>query len=180
MQVNEVIQLLRHKRHDWMNQLQLIQGYTTMGKTEKVHATIQKTIETSQEEQKLMNLNVPYLTLWLLSFNWSHENHRLEFKIDMESQDLSYKDLTLLAYCEETIRILESQSDPESLYEGTLVIYKQQPSNVEVSMVFSGNYANTENIIGELEQLEFLTAAKLEDADHQQQLSMKLNVEIKR
>lgn len=55
MDDKEIITLLRHKRHDWMNQIQLLQGYASLGKQERLLDQIDDIKEEAENERRILN-----------------------------------------------------------------------------------------------------------------------------
>ncbi|UOQ46259.1 Spo0B domain-containing protein [Halobacillus salinarum] len=122
MENHNFISLLRHKRHDWMNQIQLLQGYATLGKQDKLLEQIDELKAEAEQEHRLLNSKADTFSLWLLSFNSSHSQYRLVFYIKDEV-DLSRHDLTITAYSRRMIELMEEHNVEGELYEGTLHIY---------------------------------------------------------
>ncbi|QKY69573.1 Spo0B domain-containing protein [Lentibacillus sp. CBA3610] len=65
MEEKEVIQLLRHYRHDLMNHLQIVQGYLSMGKMEKAQKKLTNYMQLLQEEGKLVNMHAPAFVFYI-------------------------------------------------------------------------------------------------------------------
>ncbi|MDY0408573.1 Spo0B domain-containing protein [Paracerasibacillus soli] len=61
MDSNDVLRLVQGFRHDLMNQLQIMQGYATMGQSEKVQQKIDNLVQMYIEERKLFQLNTQVL-----------------------------------------------------------------------------------------------------------------------
>ncbi|WP_245807711.1 Spo0B domain-containing protein [Halobacillus massiliensis] len=133
----EVIHLLRHKRHDWMNQIQLIQGYITMGKMDRLEHQVNQIVQEAEEERKLLNSSAYEFSLWLLSFNWENEQYRLKYLVNADV-DLSRHDHKLLAYAKRMMNILDEHSHSEELYEGTLEIHQPDDSKFKLSWNWNG------------------------------------------
>ncbi|WP_053071937.1 Spo0B domain-containing protein [Ornithinibacillus contaminans] len=98
MDAKEVIQLLRLQRHDLMNELQIVHGYLSMGKTEKVNAKVEEIIAAFSRERLLMNSNCPNFALWLMQVNWLHNNIRFTYDIHTTNRNLAAYDMTLTTY----------------------------------------------------------------------------------
>lgn len=64
------IDVLRHARHDWLNQLQLIKANLSLNRVERANEIIEEIIVSSRHESNLMNLKVPQLAEYLITFNW--------------------------------------------------------------------------------------------------------------
>ncbi|MFG6118968.1 Spo0B domain-containing protein [Thalassobacillus sp. B23F22_16] len=180
MRADEVMELLRHARHDWMNELQLIQGYASMGKMDKVKEKTNDVMQKAEEERRLMNLNTPYLSLWLMSFNWHHPFFRLTYEVKGETVDLRHKDITLYAHCEEIIRVFERFSDSSTLYQGKVRIELHTSDRVEISVVLSGEFEDMPHLQSTIQEKEFITAVEIDDIEQYHQVTAKMNVEVKR
>ncbi|WP_238941771.1 Spo0B C-terminal domain-containing protein [Bacillus sp. REN10] len=76
-----VIQAMRHARHDWMNQLQLIKGFMALGKLEEAERVIETTILQARQEAHLCNLCLPKFAEKLLTFNWEEHSFQLEYEV---------------------------------------------------------------------------------------------------
>ncbi|MGJ9457092.1 Spo0B domain-containing protein [Oceanobacillus sp. CF4.6] len=116
----EVIHVLQHYRHDLMNRLQIVQGYLSMGKTEKAEEKLYEVLNFYNEERKLMSLNVPAFMLWILEFNSSFENFRLTYKIHAEYKNVHISDSILLEQCQEIMEFCIKELDPLVLYQVNL------------------------------------------------------------
>ncbi|WP_198520860.1 Spo0B C-terminal domain-containing protein [Alteribacter populi] len=90
------VELLRHYRHDWLNQMQLIKGNLSLGKTERVEVLLNEIIEQARNEARLSNTNGEHLAEYLLTFNWEHHNFHLNFEVVSEPRDLKAKQMRIL------------------------------------------------------------------------------------
>ncbi|MBM7554628.1 Spo0B domain-containing protein [Thalassobacillus pellis] len=180
MQADEVIRMLRHARHDWMNQLQLIQGYASMGKEGKMKDKINEVIASAEDERRLMNIKAPYLTLWLISFNWDHPYYRLSYKVNVDDVDLSHRDITMYAYCEELIRIFERFSDPNVLYKGELNLEMGTDQYIRLLVTLTGDFKDQKKLHQELQGKRFIYEATMKDLQDTQQFKVTMNVDMKR
>ncbi|MUK86983.1 hypothetical protein GMD78_01020 [Ornithinibacillus sp. L9] len=117
METIDVIELLRRQRHDLMNHMQILQGYLSMGKTEKVGEKLQALIEEFHAERKLMNLNAPEFTIWVIQFNSVYSNIRLSYEIHTECNDLTLIDEQLKNTSEVISEAILRSGDDTELYE---------------------------------------------------------------
>lgn len=115
MEEREVIQILGQYRHDLLNQLQIVQGYLSMGKTEKVQSKITDYIQRLDVERKLVNLNAPIFALHLIQFDSLHTNFRLTYDIRTENRNLAHIDKQLLAYFQQIMAEIDNTSDKNEL-----------------------------------------------------------------
>ncbi|UOR12169.1 Spo0B domain-containing protein [Halobacillus amylolyticus] len=138
MSKEEMIAILRHKRHDWMNQIQLIQGYASMGKIDKVQAQVDKIIQESEQERRLLNSSACDFSLWLLTFNWNQDQYRLEYTIQRDV-DLPRHDQSLTAYAKRLLTLMDEFREKDELYEGSVQVYQGvEPHQLGVSWEWRG------------------------------------------
>ncbi|WP_231572563.1 Spo0B domain-containing protein [Halobacillus sp. BBL2006] len=167
----EIITLLRHKRHDWMNQIQLIQGYASLGKQERLMDQIEELITESEYERKLLNSNAVQFPLWLLSFNWNHEQFRLKYVVKDEL-DLSRHDEKLTALAKRMLELIDDHTLEDELYEGTVHLYQGFDSgSIGLSWEWEGQLHNGESLKQRLNNEGFI-ATVFED----QELSIEMMI----
>ncbi|WP_053070383.1 Spo0B domain-containing protein [Alkalihalobacillus pseudalcaliphilus] len=65
-----VIEALRHNRHDWLNVMQLVKTNLALGNYERIEELIQQTVQTCVNESKLSSLGIPKVATKLLTYNW--------------------------------------------------------------------------------------------------------------
>lgn len=148
----EVIQLLQHYRHDLLNKLQLVQGYLSMGKTNKVEEKLEELFSFLNEERKLTGLRTPRLALWLIQFNHIYENFRITYTIDIENQNLEHLDEILTTKCNEFMQYVTKKLDSNQLYEMELTIKETEGNqSIETCFFIDGfvNKSHTLNIYEE-------------------------------
>lgn len=80
----ETLQILSHARHDWLNHIQLIDGYLSLKQPEKARDVIKRVIAQSQNESELMKLKAPGFAEKVLTFNWFHHAFSLSFEASVE------------------------------------------------------------------------------------------------
>ncbi|MEN2765864.1 Spo0B domain-containing protein [Ornithinibacillus xuwenensis] len=138
MEAKDVIQLLRLQRHDLMNDMQIVHGYLSMGKTEKVKAKVSDIIEAFNQERLLMNINCPKFALWLIQLKWLHNNIRFTYDIHTEIGDLEAYDDILTNLGHVIIEsLLEVTHDSLQLIEGMLQLKASQES-IDVITTING------------------------------------------
>lgn len=91
----EVIQLLRLQRHDLMNDLQIVHGYLSMGKADKVKVKVDEIIEGLNRERLLMNSSFPNFALWLIQTNLKHNHIQFTYEIGTSNRNLQAYDKVL-------------------------------------------------------------------------------------
>lgn len=82
------IELLRHARHDWLNKIQLIQGYISLNNVERVKEILSDIIAEAHQESNLSNMYIPEFASLLLTYNWEGHAIHLEYEVlERESQE---------------------------------------------------------------------------------------------
>ena len=155
MEEKEIITLLRHKRHDWMNQIQLIQGYASLGKQDLLLSQLEEVKEEAEEERKLLNSDALQFQLWLLSFNWVHKAYRIRYFLK-DDVDLSRHDQKLTAYGKRMIEIMDGHIGKYELYEGTLTIYMGGQGTLGLSWEWEGFFHHPDGLKEELNNEGFI------------------------
>jgi stage 0 sporulation protein B (sporulation initiation phosphotransferase) len=88
VEAKDIIQLLRLQRHDLMNDLQIVHGYLSMGKTDKVKLKVNNIIGSLNQERMLMNINCPKFALWLIQLKLQHKHIQFTYDILTENNNL--------------------------------------------------------------------------------------------
>ncbi|WP_201713628.1 Spo0B C-terminal domain-containing protein [Rossellomorea arthrocnemi] len=103
-----VVEALRHARHDWMNDLQLIKGNLDLDRVERAKQVIEEMVLVAQNESKLSNLRLPLLAEWILTYNWSRHLIKLDFEVLQSESAHGLEDRRLYDWCKEFLEFLES------------------------------------------------------------------------
>ncbi|WP_281658284.1 Spo0B domain-containing protein [Halobacillus sp. Cin3] len=157
MEEKEIIGLLRHKRHDWMNQIQLIQGYASLGKHDRLMDLLDTVKAESEEERRLLNTEADEFSLWLLTFNWSYQSFRLTYSLE-QGLDLSSHDQTLAAYGRRMMEIMEKYKDKDELYEGTVTLYRGGQGALGLSWEWDGRFPDPDSVLESLQDEGFVAS----------------------
>ncbi|SDQ46509.1 stage 0 sporulation protein B (sporulation initiation phosphotransferase) [Virgibacillus subterraneus] len=157
MEEKDVIEILRHYRHDLLNHLQIIQGYSSMGKTDKVNAKIAEYLQLLDEERKLVNLNVPLFALSLIQFDSLHTNFLLTYHIHTENKDLKHIDEALVSSTSQLMNEIKDMADETELYEVCLQMCEVSSSSmIELKLNVNGNLPNIEKLMKNIESMELV------------------------
>lgn len=105
----DTVEILRHARHDWMNQIQLIKGYLSLGKIEKVQEIINQIIKSSENESRISNIRMPQLATLLLTYNWEPTKIVLKFEVE-GSGHYNDDETNLVNWFKEFLHILEESA----------------------------------------------------------------------
>lgn len=122
MENRTVVEMLRHARHDWMNQLQLIKGNLELNNVERAKEIIDDIIFLARQEAKLSNLKLPNLATLLITFNWEPHHFQLEYEIADINNSLENKlnDQCLTEWVRSFLHTLDHVVDPA--YENHLTL----------------------------------------------------------
>ncbi|WCK53632.1 Spo0B domain-containing protein [Aneurinibacillus sp. Ricciae_BoGa-3] len=79
--MNDLVEVLKYQRHDFMNHMQVLLGYLKLEKYTECEAYIQFLVEQAARESIISQLDYPKLTSFLLSFNAKYSEVELEVEI---------------------------------------------------------------------------------------------------
>jgi stage 0 sporulation protein B (sporulation initiation phosphotransferase) len=91
----DIVKVLRHTRHDWLNRLQLIKGNLDLNRIDRAKVVIEEIVIETQNETKLSNLQMPHFASLLLKSNWENPSFKLEYEVLENSETLLINDLEL-------------------------------------------------------------------------------------
>ncbi|MGR3765197.1 Spo0B C-terminal domain-containing protein [Rossellomorea sp. NS-SX7] len=117
-----ILDALRHARHDWMNDLQLIKGNLELNRVERAKQVIDTMVLTAQNESKLSNLKLPLLAEWILTYNWSTHLVKLEFEVGQTGYTHKLDDQKLVLVCKELMELLEANAGANAENQLSLII----------------------------------------------------------
>ncbi|MEW9675889.1 Spo0B domain-containing protein [Lentibacillus sp. L22] len=145
MNEREMVELLRLYRHDLMNDLQIVQGYASMEKMDKVKQKLASLMNYFNEERKLMRLDMPKFTLWLICFNSVHTNIRLSYHINMNPINLQAIDQTLVEECQSVVEMVKRLGNDMEMYKGILDL-NCTDTTLKVTFSLEGNFTEDTSI----------------------------------
>jgi stage 0 sporulation protein B (sporulation initiation phosphotransferase) len=79
--MKELIEVINHQRHDWLNHIQVLLGYLKLEKYDMCEEYIQRITAEANRDTLVSRLEYPPLVAYLLSFNALHDNVRIEVEI---------------------------------------------------------------------------------------------------
>jgi stage 0 sporulation protein B (sporulation initiation phosphotransferase) len=140
---NKLITILNHYRHDWLNDLQLIFGYVKLKKYDNLEGYVDKIKDKLEQESVIARLDVPSLTLDLISFR--HSNHTFNLKLEMEQGlQLSKEPVLTEAISEvimETLRVFQDAAHMSSEKTNDLCIHMNSEEKALILVFkYSGDY----------------------------------------
>ncbi|MBY6035325.1 sporulation initiation phosphotransferase B [Fictibacillus nanhaiensis] len=144
------VDLLRHARHDWLNQLQLIKANLSLDRTERAKEIMNEVIELSREESRISNLKTPNLSEYLLTYNWLKHPVKLFAKVKGESGDFSLYEEELLHTIDELCDVFNNSI---SGYEESSLTVTFKPEDLHVSFTFVGVLSNQEQTLENVKKM---------------------------
>lgn len=133
---NEIVELIQNYRHDVLNELQIVKGYLSIGKTDKVEDKLNDWIHKFNQERRLSNLNVPKWMLWLIKMTKRYANIRLYYTINVERNlNLSSIDDQLVDHSEQIIEWIYKVGNKNKLYDINVEL-KEKTNSSEILVSF--------------------------------------------
>ncbi len=102
-----IVNILSHSRHDWMNKLQLIKGNLSLQKYDRVQDIIEEIVIEAQQESKLCNLKMPLFASYLMTFNWSSRHFSLDYEVLGEEKNIEQFDEPITHWSKKFLDILD-------------------------------------------------------------------------
>jgi stage 0 sporulation protein B (sporulation initiation phosphotransferase) len=91
----DIVEVLRHSRHDWLNRLQLIKGNLDLNRIDRAKAYINEIVIEAQHESKLSNFQLPLFASLLLRSNWEKHLFLLEYEVLNDIEAVKVNDVIL-------------------------------------------------------------------------------------
>ncbi|KON86899.1 sporulation protein [Sporosarcina globispora] len=107
-----MIEVLRHARHDWLNKIQLIKGNLSLNKVDRAKEIIDEIVVEAQQEARLSNLNLPAFASLLLTYNWENHFFQLEYEVLDDTISGRLDDFVLSEWTGSFFAILDTSVKP--------------------------------------------------------------------
>ncbi|WP_421380161.1 Spo0B C-terminal domain-containing protein [Bacillus salacetis] len=144
-----LVEALRHARHDWMNRLQLIKGNMDLGRMDRAGQIIEEIVAEAQNESKLSNLRVPKFAELMLTYNWQTHFIKIEFEV-LQAEEPEIDDDRVYQWFTEFFSIMENSVKPYE--ENNLVVtIKICQNDARFELDFNGIIIDRENLQNWLE-----------------------------
>lgn len=137
-----VAQSLRHARHDFLNELQLISMYLDLGKPEKAQAMIRSHAEAAVQLSHLTALQMPEMEEWLLVSKWRFPEIRFVLNVSARTGTAGF-DAVFARMLESIFQAVRAQLDPYIEYICTINI-SNEDSSLVVELSLNGDWASLE------------------------------------
>lgn len=147
MGAREVVEILRYYQHDLLNELQIVQGYASMGNLDKLQTKLDACIDGYREERQLINLNMPQFTLWAIRMNHSSKNINLCYHIHVENIDLYDMDQELYTSATHIVQQINELGHETELYHLFFEINTTKHfTELNIEFEITGNFSDNELI----------------------------------
>lgn len=110
----DIVEVLRHSRHDWLNKLQLIKGNLDLNRIDRAKAIIDEIVIEAQNETKLSNLHLPVFASILMKANWESHFFQVEYEIIQDADALRINEYELASW---TSMFFDSLNSAVAMYE---------------------------------------------------------------
>ena len=144
----DIVNLLSHSRHDWMNKLQLIKGNLSLQKYDRVEEIVEEIVIEAQQESKLCNLQTPLFASYLMTFNWSSRHFLLEYEVLGDARNIAQYDEPITHWSKKFLDILDDIVDYSGENRVCITLHTGHTSEETVRFFF-----DFEGIIKEDEQV---------------------------
>ena len=135
-------QSLRHARHDFLNELQLIKMNLDMGRIERAQAIIHSHAEAAVHASRLAALKLPKTEEWLLVFRWRFP----EFQSQLEcaaSKAPESLDSEIAETLEAIVQAIRKKMDPAKESECRIHVAEEN-SAFAITLEFGGDWLDFE------------------------------------
>lgn len=133
----DIVEVLRHSRHDWLNKLQLIKGNLDLNRIDRAKEVIDEIVIEAQHETKLSNLHMPLFASLLLKSNWINPSFILEYEVFQDSESTTIDDVRITSWTNSLFSCLNRSI--EAFQENHLSITIEPQSNgIRFFFDFSG------------------------------------------
>jgi stage 0 sporulation protein B (sporulation initiation phosphotransferase) len=128
----DIIDALRHTRHDWLNVIQLIKGNLALGRYDRIEQIIDEVTAQSLNESKLSMISAPTVATFLLTYNWQCTEMKIDVDVIGDIKPLSAHEDMLYRTCQTLINQMAESSSSSS------------ENHLLVTFLFTNNEYNNE------------------------------------
>jgi stage 0 sporulation protein B (sporulation initiation phosphotransferase) len=157
MNQRQMIDLISHYRHDWMNDLQLLFGYVSLKKYDKLDDCMDKIRTKVLQESNTAKLGIPSLVAFFISYRLHYREMALE--LDLE-QDVNFASLPLehekvSQLIQRTILLFNSHAEPlDDISNGLSVQFDLESDALLFDLIYQGGYSERELQLGMKKMLQ--------------------------
>ncbi|EIM07937.1 sporulation initiation phosphotransferase B [Planococcus antarcticus DSM 14505] len=137
-----VAQSLRHARHDYLNELQLIKLNLDLGRLQEAQAIIRSHAEAAMHASRLSDIGLPLTEEWLLTANWRFPGFCFHVECPAGKAP-SQLDVQFWRFLERFVEAAKERLDPYQAFQGAISLVST-PTSFEMIITCPGNWLNLE------------------------------------
>ena len=139
----QIIELISHYRHDWLNDLQLLFGYVSLKKYDKLEGCMDKIRTKTLQESSIAKLGIPSLVAFLISFRLYYNALALVLEMDedinLASLPLDQEKVSRLVQM--TVKLIHAHAVPSLDEPNVLSVQFDLESNALLfDLIYQGGY----------------------------------------
>ncbi|MBM7541771.1 Spo0B domain-containing protein [Amphibacillus cookii] len=154
MDEKEIVNLLRHYRHDWSNDLQVIMGYAQMGKLDKVQQKSAEVAERLMREQQFQNMDLPATILKLMQLNSLETGLKWEPIIENEMPPV-VNDHHLADLIEAVHQIISKYLMNSTFYHGTIKFQQFKNQSFRLTLELEQALKDLDELVDEVTTMDY-------------------------
>ncbi|WP_050181234.1 Spo0B C-terminal domain-containing protein [Domibacillus robiginosus] len=147
-----LLNTLRHARHDWMNDIQIVKGYLSLNKIDAAARAADHIILKAVQESRLCNLGMPGMAELFITFNWSQHLFRLEYELDEPITSGQADDQTVYSFFNRLFALLEQHVEEFNEHELFVRFFEKQESLV-ARIEWIGKVSNRSQLLNKIEEI---------------------------
>ncbi|WP_197076547.1 Spo0B domain-containing protein [Domibacillus indicus] len=147
-----VVKTLRHARHDWMNDIQVVKGYLAMNNLDEAARATDHIIMKAVQESRLCNLGMPGMAELFITFNWSQRLFKLEYELDHTIISRRADDQKALCFFNRLFSLLEQHIKEYNEHE-LFVHMSEKEGRFFVQMEWMGEVLNRSLLLKEMDEI---------------------------
>ncbi|ANU11297.1 sporulation protein [Planococcus antarcticus DSM 14505] len=137
-----VAQSLRHARHDYLNELQLIKLNLDLGRLQEAQVIIRSHAEAAMHASRLSDIGLPLTEEWLLTANWRFPECCFHVEC-LAVKAPSHLDAAFRRFLESFVETAKERLDSYQAFHGTILLISTTAS-FEMNITCPGNWLNLE------------------------------------
>ncbi|ENH97962.1 hypothetical protein J416_02871 [Gracilibacillus halophilus YIM-C55.5] len=163
MNEEEIVEIIRHYRHDWLNELQLIMGYAQMGKLERVQEKTQDILAMTNHERALDQLGLPKTLITILQQQWRTDEISLTYQVNREQQNVEASDEQVEKHLSQLLQQLRQMATTTNPMNVELML-NADTDQLVIQAVISPSQAYNKQEIKYIQNLSFIQKITTEDS----------------
>ncbi|MBT2569161.1 Spo0B domain-containing protein [Planococcus sp. ISL-110] len=137
-----VAQSLRHARHDYLNELQLIKMNLDLGRLQEAQAIIRSHAEAAMHASRLSDIGLPLTEEWLLTANWRFPGFHFHLECPAVKAP-AHLDAVFRDFLEKFVEAAKERLDPYQAFDCAILLVSSAAS-FEMNITCPGNWLDLE------------------------------------